>query len=83
MFAFFFFFILIVNANDVLGCGMFETRKRCECKATYAVGNVQSSSLLFTLPSYDDCGINLGCGKERERESAWINVKVRLDVFLF
>ncbi len=62
-----FFFLFLVNANVILGCGMFETRKRCECKATYALGNVQSwSSLLFTLPSYDDCGINLGCGKERE-----------------
>jgi hypothetical protein len=64
-----FLFMILLNAYVTLGCGTFETKKKCECKATYALGNMQSStalSLRFTLPSYDDCGINLGCGKERE-----------------
>ena len=61
-----FFFVILVNVSVTLGCGMFETRKPCHCKAIYALGNVQSSSTLFNLNLYDDCGINLGCGKERE-----------------
>ena len=61
-----FFFLILVNASVTLGCGLIETRKSCHCKATYALGNVQSSSPLFDLKLYDDCGINLGCGKERE-----------------
>ena len=61
--------LVLANLNSILSCEIFETRKRCECKAIYGMG-VQASPNearhLYTLPSFDDCGINLGCNKERD-----------------
>jgi hypothetical protein len=61
-------FLFLINLGTIWTCDSIETRKRCECKAIYGMG-VQTlasdAKLLFTLPSYDDCGINLDCERER------------------
>ena len=61
-------FLFLINLSTILTCVSIETSKRCECKAMYGMGMQSLASdakLLFTLPSFDDCGINLGCEKER------------------
>ena len=54
--------LILVHLNAIYACDVFQTKRTCECTATYTYSNEQSRTL-FVLPSYDDCGINLGCEK--------------------
>ena len=64
----FFIFLLANMTPTILGCGILETRKTCECRAVYSLGQPSSENArtLFTLPNYEDCGINLGCDKQSD-----------------
>lgn len=60
----YFLFIIFINLSLVSSCEFFETRRTCECKALYSIGqNTSALKVLFDVASYDDCGLNLGCEK--------------------
>jgi hypothetical protein len=60
-------FALMLIAQTMLislssGCGVFETKRTCECSAIYTMGTNLTEKSIFDLSSiYDDCGQNLGC----------------------
>jgi hypothetical protein len=61
------YFLFLIHLGSIVhNCDVFQTRRTCECKAVYTYASDGQSDLtnartLFNLPSYDDCGINLGC----------------------
>lgn len=57
-------FFLFAVYEAVRSCEFFETKRTCECKAMYTIGqNTNVIKVLFDVASYDDCGLNLGCEK--------------------
>lgn len=50
----------------VEACSGLQTRKTCECRATYSYQNQPNVERDLNLPlsSYDDCAVNLGCDKQ-------------------
>jgi hypothetical protein len=56
-----FIFLLSFNLKLVYCCNLFENKRTCECSILYSIGEEITKRKLFDLPSYDDCGINLGC----------------------
>jgi hypothetical protein len=57
--------LLLCATNKLVSadCEFFETKRTCECKAMYSIGQNYTLGLLFSTASYDDCGVNLDCGK--------------------
>lgn len=50
----------LICFNSIESCQIFETKRTCECSLIFNMNGSMSIINLFDLPSYDDCGINLG-----------------------
>lgn len=75
--------ILLLTSSVADACSGNEVSRTCECTAMYTAGEydlvdsmgvstVDESNLkrLFTVKSYDDCGINLGCETSKQNDCA-------------